>query len=153
MLIKIRSSEYVNLEEISRILFHEDADPAYNSVVIETKTTGVTKTYDQGVIERLRFFLDEVFSSSVIDLEKVYEKKEEILAAKQIMKDKIEELRAKAEQATPEQQQPAGRTGLFIPTGPGNQIVRASDGKPLKNLFVMPPPNKKGGPSGNGNAA
>lgn len=156
MLIKLNTDEYVNLEEVSRIVIIRDDDPTTVTApqaVLYLKNNQVITSYDEDVIDRLKFFLDEVFSSSVIDLEKVYEKKDEILAAKQIMKDKIEELRAKAEQATPEQQQPAGRTGLFIPTGPGNQIVRGSDGKPLKNLFVMPPPNKKGGPSGNGNAA
>lgn len=149
MFIRINKYVYISLEALKTIVFG-----------IGGGVDGAVLKLDDGEripislpedLERLKFFLEEVFSSSVIDLEKVYEKKDEILAAKQIMKDKIEELRAKAEAEQSVVQPPAA--GLFVPQGPGNQIVRGSDGKPLKNLFVMPPRNKKGGPNGPTNAA
>lgn len=154
MLIKINPERYISLERVQDIEFFKTSDGEGTDVV------GFVITLEDGsrisfagaeATERLRFFLDEVFVGSVIDLESLYGKKDEILAAKQIMKDKMAEIKAQAEAAQPI----APANAIQLPGfTPGNRIVRSSDGKALKNLFVMPPRGGgKGGPTNGGTAA
>jgi hypothetical protein len=142
LLIRITPERYISLERVQDIEFFTTRDVDGANVVgfVVTLEDGSRISHaGDGITERMKFFLEEVFIGNVIDLEKVYEKKDEILAVKQVMKDKIEEIKA--------QKEGAPKPLIFEPQ---SKIVREPGG--LKNVFVLQP-KKPGGTNNGGNAA
>lgn len=147
MLLKISGDFFVSFEHIARFVVLTQS--------IQVRTVDGEQFLVEGEsAEKLKFFLDEVYPGmgGVIDLDSIWERREQILETKKVIKAQIE---AREKQLIAQRDQAAasgeGQHPGFMPLLENKHlregapaILRDAQGRPIKNVLVMPPKKKDG---------